>query len=131
MIQLEENQSCIWFKVLHKNGTSIDGTNEEWELPTSTNRGHLNAPGEGVRLTKGGLWFQDVSLRQTTWLVNNPNRVYQLNSGLKIFVAQVTNTPVLEEPGMIWVKDATLLREANNLDLRPFGIFRAFSQTIS
>ncbi len=132
MIQLEENKSMIWFKVLNNDGTPIDGSEETWFLPHNDKKGELvTFPGASSRRpSQDDTWFIDPTHKETTWLVSNPMVLYRYNSGLRVFVAQIVDPPVHEEPGMIWVHHVYLLREATNLDLKPFGLYRAFDQVI-
>lgn len=129
MIKLSENKSRIWFKVLTQDGDPIDGSDEVWLLPQGDLRGELiTFPGSPSRRLVENTWFIDPCHKETTWLISNPLHLYKLNSGQRIFVAQIFDTPVYEEPGTIWVNHVHLLREATNLDLKPFGIHRAFHQ---
>ena len=132
MIQLEENKSQIWFKILNADATPIDGSNEVWSVPAGDKRGQVQtSPGApSKRFKLDGTWYDDPSHREVTWLVNNPSLLYQLNAGLKVYVAQIFGIPAFEEPGVIWVYQAELLRETTNMDLKPFGIYRAFEQKL-
>ncbi|MDN5201158.1 hypothetical protein QQ008_07290 [Fulvivirgaceae bacterium BMA10] len=132
MIKLEENKSKIWFKILNCDGSPIDGSAEVWSLPHGESKGELTTfPGEPSRkLSPDGIWYVDPTYKDVSWLVSSPTPLYKLNSGLKIYVVQILDSPFCEEPGMIWVSRAYLLREATNLDLKPFGIYRSFKQVI-
>lgn len=132
MIQLKENKSKIWFKILQADATPIDGSSEVWTMPYRERKGELTTfPGESSRnVNAQGEWYINPILKSVSWLVSNPTTLYKPNSNLKIYVAQLIDAPIYEEPGMIWVHRAYLLREATNLDLKPFGLFRAFSQIL-
>ena len=133
MMRLTENKSKIWFKVLNQDASPIDGSRETWTIPITHLKGtYTSFPGDPChKLCVEKSWHMEPSVREATWLISDPNTVYQANSGQRIFVAQVFETPLLEEPGMIWVNSVSLLREATNLDLKPYGIYRAFSQIVS
>ncbi len=127
MIQLHENKSRIWFKILNADGSPIDGSSEHWTLPHRDRKGVLTTfPGEPCRRrSPEGCWYIDPTYKEASWLVHDPRPLYPLNSGLRLYIAQVLESPTYEEPGMIWVNRVWLLREATNLDLKPFGIHRA------
>lgn len=109
----QENRSQIWFKVLSREGTSLDDEVNKWNLP------------EGV---KKGEWFIS-SCSMGTWLITNPKEFIQKSN--RVFVAELdTVEPIIELPGIIWVRRTRLVREATNLDLKKFGIYRAFKQII-
>lgn len=109
----EENRSQIWFKVLSPEGRDLDNEMKKWFLP------------EGV---KKGEWFTSGS-RIGTWLVANPKEFMQKTN--RVFVVELEGEPpIIELPGIIWVRKVRLVREATNLDLKRFGIYRAFRQII-
>lgn len=109
----QENRSQIWFKILTPEGRDLDNEMKKWFLP------------EGV---KKGEWFISGS-RIGTWLVSNPKEFMQKTN--RAFVVELDNTdPIIELPGIIWVKKVRLVREATNLDLKRFGIYRTFRQII-
>lgn len=108
-----ENRSQIWFKVLSPEGRDLDNEMKKWFLP------------EGV---KKGEWFIS-GCRIGTWLVLNPKEFMQKTN--RVFVAELDgDEPIIELPGIIWVRKVRLIREATNLDLKRFGIYRAFRQII-
>ncbi len=112
-MKLQENKSQIWFKILSPEGRDLDNEMKKWSLP------------EG---TKKGEWFLSGS-RIGTWLVSNPKEFIQKTN--RIFVAELgQEEPIIELPGIIWVKKVRLVREATNLDLKKFGIYRAFRQVL-
>lgn len=108
MFKLIENKSQIWFKILTPKGYSgkLDKDNLKWDLPKSTEK---------------GAWMIS-PFEFGTLLVSNPKDL--LDQDDRIFIAEFRNHPLLEEPGRIWVKEVRLVREATNLDLKRFGIFR-------
>ncbi|MDH5383017.1 MAG: hypothetical protein OEW75_19350, partial [Cyclobacteriaceae bacterium] len=59
-----------------------------------------------------------------------PKELYPHNSNRIIFVAELLTSPSHEVPGIVWVHQVRLIREATNLDLKRFGIYRAFRQII-
>ncbi|MEP0271383.1 hypothetical protein [Ekhidna sp.] len=130
-MQLEENRSQIWFKILLSNGDPIDNSNEKWSLPGGTLKGNSLdfSDHPALSIDKEGKWNE---LKNTTgtWLVNNPSTCYSLNSGRKIYVAELLELPQREQSGMIWIQKVRLVRLATNLDLRSFGIYRSFQQSI-
>ncbi len=112
-MKYEENRSQIWFKVLTPEGRDLDNEMKKWFLP------------EGV---KKGEWFTS-GCRIGTWLVLNPKEFMQKTN--RVFVVELgEEEPIVELPGIIWVRKVRLVREATNLDLKGFGIFRAFRQIV-
>lgn len=109
----QENKSQIWFKVLSPEGRDLDNEMKKWPLP------------EG---TKKGEWFIS-GCRIGTWLVSNPKE-FMLKTN-RVFVVELdVEEPLIELPKMIWVRKVRLVREATNLDLKRFGIYRAFRQIV-
>ena len=109
----EENRSQIWFKVLTPEGRDLDNEMKKWFLP------------EGV---KKGEWFTS-GCRIGTWLVLNPKEFMQKIN--RVYVVELgEEEPIIELPGIIWVRKVRLVREATNLDLKRFGIYRAFRQIV-
>lgn len=112
-MKYEENRSQIWFKILTAEGRDIENETKKWFLP------------EGV---KKGEWFTSGS-RIGTWLVSNPKEFMQKTN--RAFVAELDGEePLIELRGIVWVRKVRLVREATNLDLKRFGIFRAFRQIV-
>lgn len=108
-MKLLENKSQIWFKVLTNDGRSTESLTEFFPLP------------DGSKKAK---WFTSSS-ELGTWLVSNPKQFIQKTH--RLFIAELDeHEPIAELPGVIWVKRVRLIREANNLDLKPFGVYRAF-----
>ena len=108
-----ENRSQTWFKILTPEGRDLDNEMKKWFLP------------EGV---KKGEWFTS-SCRIGTWLVSNPKEFMQKTN--RVFVVGLDSVePIIELPGIIWVRKVRLVREATFLDLKRFGIYRAFKQII-
>ncbi|MDO9184501.1 MAG: hypothetical protein Q7W13_00705 [Bacteroidia bacterium] len=108
-----ENRSQTWFKILTPEGRDLDNEMKKWFLP------------EGV---KKGEWFTS-GCRIGTWLVLNPKEFMQKTN--RVFVVELdAEEPIIELPGIIWVRKVRLVREATNLDLKRFGIYRAFRQII-
>jgi hypothetical protein len=111
-MKYEENRSQIWFKILTPQARDLDNEMKKWFLP------------EGV---KKGEWFIS-GCRIGTWLVSNPKEFMQKTN--RVFVVEYEGEPIIEYPGIIWVRKVRLVREATNLDLKRFGIYRAFRQII-
>lgn len=112
-MECQENKSRIWFKILSPEGRDLDNEMKKWFLP------------EGV---KKGEWFIS-GCRIGTWLVSNP-KAFMLKTN-RVFVVELSaEEPIIEMPGIIWVRKVRLVREATNLDLKRFGIYRAFRQII-
>jgi hypothetical protein len=130
MMKLEENRSQIWMKVLSPAGGPIDDSQEDWMLPQGIKKSSVmdfsNSP---AVCYKDNQW-EKLSGVFGTWLVNNPTIVYPLNSGRRIFIAELLSLPGEESPGIIWVTRLRLVREATNMDLKAFGIFRSFSHFV-
>lgn len=130
MMNLEENRSRIWFKVLSENNTPIDGSGESWSLPFRQYKGEvLDFSHQPARCLNEDSWINLPGVTGT-WLVSNPKELYPYNSGRRIFVAELLSSPSHELAGIIWVHKLRLVREATNLDLKRFGIYRAFRQII-
>lgn len=109
----QDNKSQIWFKVLSPEGRDLDNEMKKWPLP------------EG---TKKGEWFIS-GCRIGTWLVSNPKE-FMLKTN-RVFVVELdVEEPLIELHKIIWVRKVRLVREATNLDLKRFGIYRAFKQII-
>ena len=107
----EKNKNQTWFKILSPQGRDLDNELKKWMLP------------EG---TKKGEWFISPS-RIGTWLVTDPKEFIQKTN--RVFVVEFPDeAPIIEIPGMIWVRKVRLTREATNLDLKRFSIYRAFKQ---
>lgn len=108
-----ENKSQIWFKVLTPEGRDLDNEMKKWPLPEGTKKGEQFISG----------------CRIGTWLVSNPKEFMQKTN--RVFVVELDGEdPIIELPGIIWVRKLKLVREATNLDLKRFGIYRAFKQII-
>lgn len=107
----DENRSQVWFKVLSPEGRDLDNEMKKWPLP------HGESKGEPfISNTRIG-----------TWLVSNPKALMQQSN--RVFVAELEKEePLAEMPGIIWVRRVRLVREATNLDLKRFGIYRVFRQ---
>lgn len=132
MMQLEENRSQIWFKVLLPDGKPIDHSKECWSLPDGALKGKpMNFMHQPALSNNGDNGWAEIKDTNGTWLVSDPTKFYSLNSGMKIYVAQLLELPQREELGIVWVQKVCLIRVATNLDLRPFGIHRAFQQNIN
>jgi hypothetical protein len=98
----EENRSQTWFKILTPEGRDLDNEMKKW-------------------FTSG--------CRIGTWLVSNPKEFMQKTN--RVFVIELDGEePIIELSGIIWVRKVRLVREATNLDLKRFGIYRAFRQII-
>ena len=108
-----ENKSQIWFKILSPENNSLDFENQQWVLP------------KGPKKVD---WFTSQS-QIGTFLVSDPTPfIMKFN---KVFVVELAKEdPVVELPGIIWVRKARLVREATYLDLKRFGIHRTIQQSI-
>jgi hypothetical protein len=108
----EENKNQIWFKVLTAEGRDLEYESKKWVLP----EGEIKPDW----ITKGS--------RIGTWLVSNPKEFMQRNN--RAFIVELSlDEPIVEMVGIIWVKRLRLVREATNMDLKRFGIFRAFKHS--
>lgn len=105
MMQLVENRSQVWFKVLSGTGKTIDGSQEKWSLPKGEQKGD----------------WMEFDNQLGTWLVSDPLQFYQ--EGNLVFVAELSIEPSVERPGIVWMQKVRLLRQATELDLKRFGIF--------
>ncbi len=121
-----QNQSATWFKILDDDGKPIDGSSETWSLPYRQYEGdRLHFETQHARCFDGNKWVELPKVRGT-WLVRNPKTIYSCNGHQRIYVAKLFAPINLEISGMIWVTKVQLLREATNMDVKPFGIYRAF-----
>jgi hypothetical protein len=108
----EENKSQVWFKVLTAEGRDLEHESKKWVLPEGETKPEW--------LTKGS--------RIGTWVVSNPKEFMQKNN--RAFIVELSETePIAELIGIIWVKRLRLVREATNLDLKKYGIYRAFKHS--
>ncbi len=129
-MKLKENKSRTWFKVLSAEGAAMDGSGEQWQLPTVHGKGRsLDFSRQQAYWHTGGIWYP-VDRMLGTWLVSDPKEVYGMNSGQRIFIAEVNSLPLEETIGVVWAGAVRLVREATNLDLKRYGIYRAFKETI-
>lgn len=127
---IQQTQRAIWFKVLTRQGKPIDGSKETWSLPCGRRSGDtLNFETQMALYPDEVKW---IALPQVTgtWLISNPKPLYPLNNTRRIFVAAFPEAPVYQTTGMIWVHKVRLVREATNLDVKGFGIYRAFRQIV-
>lgn len=123
-----QNQSATWFKILTHEGKPIDGSSEKWSLPYRQYKGDtLNFEKQPAYCFNGDDWMVLPQVRGT-WLVRNPKTIYSCNGQQRIYVAKLLAPINLEISGMVWVAQVQLLREATNMDVKPFGIYRAFKQ---
>jgi len=105
-----ENKSQVWFKVLSPEGRDLDNEMRQWSLPLAGQKGEP---------------FISAS-RIGTWLVSNPKEMIQKNN--RVFVAELSKeAPLLELPGIIWVRRTCLIREVTLPDLISFRAYRAHS----
>jgi len=103
----------IFFKVLTGEGHSLEEDCLQFSLP------------KGV---KNGEWHSFQS-ELGCMLYKNPLPFYK--QGLQIYVAQFDAADITTSyQEFIWVKRFRLVRQATNLDLKPFGIYRAIAQVI-
>ena len=127
MIRLKENQSQIWYKLLHHSYRVIDGSSEQWSLPSGEKKGAVQSFTLHPCLQLSGERWEEVPHHSGgTWLVSNPKPYYSDDQGMRIFIAQLFEPPILEKPGIIWVAKSCLVREATQLDLKRLGIHRSF-----
>lgn len=111
-MKITENQNQVWFKVLTAEGRDLEFESKKWSLPEGDKKCEW--------LTKGS--------RIGTWLVSNPKEFMQKNN--RAFIVELSDEqPLAELTGIIWVKRLRLVREATNLDLKKYGIYRAFKHS--
>lgn len=112
-MQQKKSKKITWFKVLTPEGREPENETKSWDLPQGAS---------------GGNWVIS-GARTGTLLVADP-KPFLLKTN-RVFVAELdSEAPIIELPGLIWVRKARLIREATSLDLKPFGIFRVFQQII-
>ena len=128
-MDIKEIRPTLWFKVLTRQGTPIDGSKETWSLPYRQYNGDMLNFTQQALCPDGDKWMALPQITGT-WLTRNPKPLYPLNNTRRIFVAELPEAPAFENAGMIWAGKLRLVREATNLDLKGFGIYRAFRQVI-
>lgn len=112
-MKIAENKSQVWFKILTAESRDINNEMKKWPLP------------DGAQKTE---WVNTTS-SIGTWLVSDPKEFMQRTN--RAFIAELSEEePLIELPGIIWVGKVRLVREATNLDLKRFGIHRAFEQVL-
>lgn len=112
-MKFEENKSQIWFKVLSSEGRDLNNEMKKWSLP------------EGTRKSE---WIT-CPCSIGTWIVSDPKDFMQRSN--RAFVVELSEeAPIIEFPGIIWVRKLRLVREATNMDLKCFGVHRAFAQLV-
>ncbi len=120
----------LWFKVLTSSGQTIDESKETWSLPIRQKNGAwLNFEDQPAVQMCDNEWIIKEGVFGT-WLVEDPRSFYTVFPNSKVYVAEWTGPAWRWAQGQIWVPFARLTREATNLDLRPFGIHRAFRQIL-
>ena len=103
----------IFFKVLTGEGLSLEEDRLQFSLP---------------RGVKDGDWHSFYS-ELGCMLYKNPLPFYK--QGHSIYVAEFDAADITTSyQEIIWVKRFRLVRQATNLDLKPFGIYRAIAQVI-
>jgi hypothetical protein len=104
-----ENKSRTWYKVTSYAGRSVENIHEKWPLPAEDKKGE---------------WYSSPS-QLGTMLVTNPKPFF---SGVnRVFIAELDkDAPVVEIAGVVWVKKARLVREANGKELAQLSMFRSF-----
>jgi hypothetical protein len=131
MMQLEINRSQTWFKILNTDGSPIDGSNENWHLPSGQSKGKVtDFSGLNSRWILDHGWHTLSKGVKGTWLISDPNLVYNPNQKMRLFIAEILHDPLYEIEKVIWVTKLRLVREATYLDLKRHGIYRAFDQVI-
>jgi hypothetical protein len=105
-MELEENKSQIWYKVTTENDIAVENPEESF-------KNHLPL-GE-----KKGVWYEKQG-NQGSLLVSNPKSLYK--GERKVYVVELSGSPVKELPGEIYQKKFRLVREATAIELGRFGI---------
>jgi hypothetical protein len=104
-----ENKSKTWYKVTTWSGHSLENIHERWPLPAEDKKGE---------------WYSSPT-QLGTMLVTNPKPFF--SGANRVFIVELDKeTPVVEIPGVIWVKKARLVREATGRELAQLGMFRSF-----
>lgn len=105
-MELEENKSQIWYKVTLEDGNAVENPKENFKnyLPQ----------GE-----KKGAWYEKQG-NQGSLLVINPKSLYK--GERKVYVVELSGSPVKELSGEIYQKKFRLVREATAIELSRFGI---------
>jgi len=129
-MNIKQTRPALWFKVLTCQGTPIDGSGETWSLPNGQYNGDtLDFTAQQALYPDGDTWTPLPGITGT-WLTNNPKPLYPLNNTRRIFVAELLEAPAYQVGGVIWAGKVRLVREATNLDVKGFGIYRALRQVI-
>jgi hypothetical protein len=111
-MKITENKNQVWFKVLTAEGRDLEYETKKWVLPQGDTKCDW--------LTKGS--------PIGTWVVSNPKEFMQKNN--RAYIVELGDQdPIIELTGIIWVKCLRLVREATNLDLKKYGIYRAFKHS--
>jgi lipocalin len=105
-MELEDNKSQIWYKVTTENDIAVENPEENF-------RNHLPL-GE-----KKGAWYEKQG-KQGSLLVSNPKPFYTSDS--KVYVVELSGSPMKELLGEIYQKKFRLVREATAIELSRFGI---------
>lgn len=107
-MKLIENKDQMWFKVVSPEGRDLDNEMKQWSLPRAGKKGEVFIS----------------SSRIGTWLVKHPRGMIQRNN--RIFLAEVgKEEPLVELPGIIWVRQTRLIREVTTRDLSSYEIFKS------
>ena len=106
MMELEENKSQIWYKVILEDGSAVENSKENFK--------NYFPQGE-----KKGAWYEKQG-NQGSLLVINPKSLYK--GERKVYVVELSGSPVKELSGEIYQKKFRLVREATAIELGRFGI---------
>ncbi len=121
----------LWFKILSSNGQAVDESGEIWSLPKGSRNGDWTSFSQQAAPKNMKTSSSDhKEWMYGTWLLSDPKSIYSKIPDTKIYVAQWQGEFLDLAEGMIWVSEVRLLRQATNLDLRPFGIHRSFQQIL-
>ncbi len=103
-MELEENKSQIWYKVVDENDSAADNPLENLRpfLPVGDNKGK---------------WYES-PIEEGSLLMNNPRPI--MKGDWRTYVVEISGKPIKENPGEIYLKRFRLVREATKVELERF-----------
>ena len=106
MMELEENKSQIWYKVLDENDSAADNPLEDL---------HSFLP----KGDKKGDWWES-PMEEGSRLVSNPSPM--LKGDRRAYVVEISGSPISESPGEIYLKRFRLVRQVAKVELERFSL---------
>ena len=105
-MELEENKSQIWYKVVDENDCAAENPLEDLHdfLPKGESKGS---------------WCES-PMEEGSLLVNNPRPM--MKGDRKAYVVEISGKPIRENPGEIYLKRFRLIRQATKRELERFSL---------